>query len=373
MKYNKTYIPLLICTLGSIGFIALLFISSEKKIHRDNSFTRRLSGHPAIQAKKLDLKYNSYYIAGADNGQIYLGNTTAPLRLTVLDTALQNKKEISLSVDQDSLPFHAIRLRVVPPYFFLTDGVIPYIYRGNTTDWIASSIMDGPAYFSKIEPIDSTNFIIKATSNKTKESVLGKINLVDSLKVDLSYELLQKQIDGVFDTDGSLLYNRQLQKLVYTYFYRNQYIVADKNLELKRLGKTIDTISRAQIKVGTIASKNQLKMAAPALLVNKYSATYGSYLFVNSKLIGRYEPIDMWEQASIIDVYNIEENTYEFSFYVYNIGKDKLKTFQVLNDKLIAMIGNHIVIYQLSTYRFNKLEPALKETIDQKITYSQIK
>ncbi|MDO5989538.1 hypothetical protein Q4Q39_19205 [Flavivirga amylovorans] len=251
--------------------------------------------------------------------------------------------------------------------------MIPYIYRGNTTDWIASSIMDGPAYFSKIEPIDSTNFIIKATSNKTKESVLGKINLVDSLKVDLSYELLQKQIDGVFDTDGSLLYNRQLQKLVYTYFYRNQYIVADKNLELKRLGKTIDTISRAQIKVGTIASKNQLKMAAPALLVNKYSATYGSYLFVNSKLIGRYEPIDMWEQASIIDVYNIEENTYEFSFYVYNIGKDKLKTFQVLNDKLIAMIGNHIVIYQLSTYRFNKLEPALKETIDQKITYSQIK
>lgn len=248
------------------------------------------------------------------------------------------------------------------------DGFIPYIFRGDTTDWKARSIMDKAFYFEDAEPIDSATFTILTTSSKTRENVLGKAMLSDSAKIDLSHELLQRQIDGVFDTDGMLHYNRQLQKLVYTYFYRNQYIVADDDLTLDHFGKTIDTISRAQIKVGTIASKNQRKLAAPALIVNKSSATYGNYLFVNSKPIGRLEPIEVWEQASIIDVYDLTGNTYEFSFYVYDIGKDKLKRFQVLDDKFIGLIGDHIVIYQLDGERFKNLRPTLKKNIDPKIT-----
>lgn len=368
MIRKKIYITLLICTVCGIGFVTLLFTLSEKELHRDNSFIRRFPGHPAIKAKELDLTYSSYYIAGADNGQIYLGNTEAPLHLVILDTTLQKKQTIRLALDQDSLPFRFVQLRVVPPHFFLADGMVPYIGRGNTTDWKASSILNVSAYFAKVEPIDSANLLIRSISSETKEHVLGKISLLDTSKVALSHELLQKQVDGMFDTDGVLQYNRQLQKLVYTYHYRNQYIVADDDLQLNLLGKTIDTVSRAQIKVGTIASKNQHKMAAPALTVNKYSATYGDYLFVNSNLIGRYEPIETWDQASVIDVYNLVENTYEFSFHVYNIGEDKLKSFQVLNDKFIGLIGTHVVTYQLSRRRFKNLWPASKEVVDPKIT-----
>ncbi len=74
----------------------------------------------------------------------------------------------------------------------------------------------------------------------------------------------------------------------------------------------------------------------------------------------------MQKQASVIDVYDIEENAYKFSFYVYHIGKEKLKTFQVLDDKFIGMIGDHIITYQLSTYRFNKLKPEPKEGMASK-------
>jgi hypothetical protein len=368
MKRKKIYTILLICTVCGIGFVALLFTISERGLHRDNSFIRRFPGHPAIKAKELDLTYSSYYIAGADNGQIYLGNTEAPLHLVILDTTLQEKQTIRMALDQDSLPFRFVQLRVIPPHFFLADGMVPYIGRGNTTDWKARSILNAPAYFARIEPIDSTNLLIRAISSETKEHVLGKISLLDTSKVALSHELLQKQVDGMFDTDGVMQYNRQLEKLVYTYHYRNQYIVADDELQLNLLGKTIDTVSRAQIKVGSIASKNQHKMAAPALTVNRYSATYGDYLFVNSNLIGRYESIDMWDQASVIDVYNLVENTYEFSFYVYHIGENKLKSFQVLNDKFIGLIGTHIVTYQLSRYRFKNLWPASKEEANHKIT-----
>jgi hypothetical protein len=262
-----------------------------------------------------------------------------------------------LSLDRDSLPFRFLQLRVIPPYFFLADGIVPYIGRGSTTDWKAHSVLNTSEYFSKIEPIDSAHVVIRAVSSKTQEYVLGKISLLDSSKIDISHKLLQKQIDGMFDVDGVLQYNHQLQKLVYTYYYRNQYIVADNDLQLDHLGKTIDTISRAQIKVGTIAAKNQSQMAAPALLVNKYSATYGPYLFVNSKLVGRYEPIGTWDHASIIDVYNIVENTYLFSFHVYDIGEDKLRAFEVFGDKFIGLIGNHIVAYKMGRFHFKELPP----------------
>ena len=367
MIHKRTYTILFTCMICGIGVVSLLFLLSEHKLHRDNSFTRRFAGHPAIKAKQLDLGYNSYYIAGADQGKIYLGNSISPFHLVTLDMVLQNKETIRLTLDRDSLPYKHIQLRVIPPYFFLMDGVMPYIFRGNTTDWKARSVMNNPPYFSQVEPIDSVSLLIRGVSGKTRENVLGKISLIGTGKIDLSYELLQKQIDGIFDTDGILQYNSQLQKLVYTYYYRNQFIVADTDLQLNHLGKTIDTISHAQIEVGTIASKNQLKMAAPPLTVNKNSTTYGNYLFVNSKLIGKHEPINVWNNASIIDVYNLMENTYEFSFYIYDIKKDKLRSFRVLHDKFIGLIGNHIVTYQLDTNRFKHLLPHSKESVNSKI------
>ena len=357
MKLKKTYITLLICAIAGIGFVSVLFSLSERGLHRDNSFVRRFPGHPAIRAKQLNLNFNSYYIAGAENGLIYLANKTAPLHLKIVDTLLQEKEVITMSIDQDTLPFRVVETRVIPPYFFIADGMVSYIGRGNISDWKAHTILNVPAYFSKIEPIDSANVVIRAVSSTTKGNVLGKISLLDSSKVSLSHELLQKQVDGIFGTDGVLLYNHQLQKLMYTYYYRNQYIVADNNLQLDHFGKTIDTISQAQIKVGYIASKNQTKKAAPALLVNKSSATYGDYLFVNSKLVGRYEPIEVWDYTSIIDVYNIEDNTYLFSFHVYDIGEDKLKEFRVFDDKFIGLIGNHIVTYQMGRNHFKELPP----------------
>ncbi len=356
MNRKKTYITLLICTLGSVGLVTLLFALSDTGLERDNSIVRRFLAEPPKKIHELDIGYNSYYIAGATEGKIYLGNVTAPLHLMILDTTLRKKRTVTLRLDKDSIAARAIQLRVAPPYFFLMDGTVPYILRGNTMDWKARSLVEKkPFYFSSIQPMDSVSFAIRTVDSQTKKFILGKLNVSDTASVSLSDKLLQKQVDGIFDTDGMLLYNDQIQRLVYIYFYRNQYIVADNDLRLDRFGKTIDTISRAQVQVGTIASKNQRQLSAPAQVINRYSATYGKHLFVNSKLPGRLEPIEMWNQASVIDVYDLTKNIYQFSFYVDDIDQDKLKKFKVLNDKFIGLIGNHIVVYQLDKERFTEM------------------
>lgn len=371
MIRKKTYTVLLICTIGSMSLVVLMFILTKKEIQRDMSFKRGFLHDAPKKIHELDLEYNNYYIAGAADGQIYLGNPQSPLYLTVLDTALQSKEVIHLTMDQDSLPLRSPQLRVTPPYFFLMDGTVPYVLRGRTKDWKAHSILKNPLYFSNAQPMDSVTLAIRAISNKTKELVLGTISLMDTAKANLSYKLLEKQVDGIFDTDGTLQYNQQLRRLIYTYRYRNQYIVANDSLQLQLLGNTLDTISQAQIQVGTIASKNQRKLAAPALTVNNYSATSGNYLFVNSKRLGKTESLFLWEQSSVIDVYVLTENSYQFSFYVADIETQKLTTFQVLNDKFIGLIGNHIVTYQLGDRFKEPQQPPATTALNSKKQVSE--
>ena len=83
-------------------------------------------------------------------------------------------------------------------------------------------------------------------------------------------------------------FDQQSQKFIYTYYYRNQFIIADTNLKLIRRGSTIDTTTKAKLKVAHIKETGQRKIASLPPTVNKLTAVSNNLLFVNSKLIGRY-------------------------------------------------------------------------------------
>ncbi|MFV8326856.1 MauE/DoxX family redox-associated membrane protein [Flavobacterium sp. ZS1P14] len=335
--------------LGSIAVVILLFVVSEDIIHHRNNFIRRFPHHPIVKTHEMDLQFNSYYIAGIDNGKIYLGNVTAPLNILVVDTALQHQQRFIIQLSTENLPFQRVQVRVKPPYFYVMDGTVPCIFKGNIQDWKASLQMYGKVYFSLIEPIDSQTFVFRAVSSTKHKNVLGTLKITSTNEVQLADNLLKSQIDGLFDTDGMLLYNQQLEKVIYTYYYRNQYLITDSHLDLDYVEHTIDTISRAQIKVAYIHSRKQSKLSAPPLLVNRGTATYGNYLFVNAGLMGLYEPEEMWRTASIIDVYDFLHKRYDFSFYIDNQDQKKMEYFQVKDDLVVALIGHKIVTYRLHT------------------------
>lgn len=56
-----------------------------------------------------------------------------------------------------------------------------------------------------------------------------------------------------------------------------------------------------------------------------------------------------FNQASVIDVYNLDEDRYQFSFYIYDREKEKLKNFMVLNDRLFAIFDHYVRCYKLDT------------------------
>lgn len=89
-------------------------------------------------------------------------------------------------------------------------------------------------------------------------------------------------------------------------------------------------------------------MSAPPIIVNKASTVYKNLLFIYSPVHGLYESKDLWSQASTVDVYDLNDASYVSSFYVYNIGDQKIKNMIVHENYLYALIGNYIVCYQLS-------------------------
>jgi hypothetical protein len=351
-------------SIAATGVVVGLFLSSEHIIKKENSFIRRFGQHPVRDEKVFDLGVNSYYFAGIEGDRIYLGNVTTPLVLTTLDTALTTINAIKIQPDNTDHQFRSIQIRVQSPYFYVYDGNVPVIYRGNLGDSSARTISLGDCYFSQLQVIDSARFAFRAQSSKTSTQVLGTLSLYSEPRVTLRYDLLEKQVDGMFDTDGQLLHDNVTGELVYVYAYRNEILVMDHQLTFLRRLHTIDTITRAKVQVHSLPDgRHQLN--APPLEVNKISAVHRRILFNESALMGKFESRDMWQNASVIDMYRTDEQEYPGSFYISNRGKNRMSRIYVTDTHLFVLCGSEIVRYRFAQAVTSHFKTGVAENLEQ--------
>lgn len=343
-KYPRIII---VSILGSILFVTILFLSSEQIIHNKNPFIRHYPQRSIKQINTVDLKFNSYYFAGFSQDVIYLGNYTDPLHLLAIDLPGRPKK-IQLQFDHRGIAFQSIKIIVRGNYFYLMDGTVPCIYIGRVKDWKITHKLKGMPGFTLAQPLDSTVIAFRNNRGKYRANVLGIFSAGEKASVYYAHDLLEKQIDGVFDTDGMLQYNEERKQILYIYFYRNQFIAADKKGDLQFRGHTIDTVAHAKIKVAYLKGKTERQMGAPPFMVNALAATRNNLLFVNSKVPGRYDKDQLWKNASIIDVYDLKENAYLLSFPIYQEPGEKIQNLFLSPSHLYVIIGNKLVVYELS-------------------------
>src|SRR5690606_25063847 len=172
--------------------------------------------HPMIAEDTMNVKFDSYYIAGGTPHHFYLGNTTAALHLLVLNSHLSDSQHVSFRNNViDTMKFWSLRVKVDSPRFILADGALPAIFTGTINEWnLTRTYHDHNAFFVDYVPITPASIGIRSIGSKTGNYVLGKKNL-HSEDVTLSYELLQKQLDGRFCVDGMLHYSKRLARLIY--------------------------------------------------------------------------------------------------------------------------------------------------------------
>lgn len=344
---KKILINLLSLFLGGFVLLVIVFLLSEKEFKRNNAFQRKYIPHGLEKLGSYQLESNSFYLAGIDDSFIYLGNYNAPLYLKAIRKDLDYAKEIKVKIENYDLPYKRVQIEVKKNYFFVGDGTVPILFKGNTKDWEAKKISQNDAYFYDFISQDSELLIFTTTNSKTGYTVVGQLKkLGDSIRIVLNSELLKIQADGTFDTDGILLYDSETEKSVYVYFYRNQYEVANSKLEYITTGKTIDTISYAQIDVAYYKKEDSYKLGK-SIMVNLTVAIWDGELYINSDRLGKYESNDILKSAGILDRYNTEKNEYIHSFYFYHQPDGTLREFRVLRDTIIGLVDDQLWIQKI--------------------------
>ena len=341
---TRTMGYLLALSVGSIGVVFLLFTASENIIHERNNFVRRFPPVAVRKSAETELLYNSYYFAGEENGRIYLGNTTAPSRLLVFDTTLTKRQLHHIDLTSN-LVFNAVKIKVIPPEFYVVDGTAPAVFKGNISDYKATLLFRKTPKFTAAEILEADTVALRVLT-KQNEFGIGLFTATDSSPA-MKPQLLQRQIDGLFDSDGMMLYNKSLKQFIYMYYYRNQFNVANSKLNLLYRGNTIDTTTVARVKITHVKDRNETKLSAPPFLVNRTGSTNGKLLFINSSLPGRFETMEMWKEARIIDVYDLTNKRYVQSFYLYDDGASKMSSFLVTDTHVFVLIGTKLVAYRI--------------------------
>lgn len=346
-KQSKKLILVACCFLGSTALVFALYLVSNKINRQPNGFIRLFKPNLLKPQRMLDLEYNSYYIAGAGNDSFYLGNYTAPLQLLVTDKEIRNKRYRPIYLPRPSPSFKdQILLFVYGNDLYMMEGRTPLIYTGSLSELTVSLSPQKNPFLSAV-PLSPGSSIIRTYSHSLKRSVLAK-STNDPAALSVDSAILKKQVDGLFCTDGLLNYDPASNNLIHIYFYRNEFIRMDTNLHIILRGKTIDTISTAQIKLSEVKSDSSLTMSAPPLMVNHHACIDQQYLYVHSGLKANNEEIETFKKYSVIDVYSLQTGQYQFSFYLPNYQNEKLANFKVLGKNLLAIHGRYMLAYAIN-------------------------
>lgn len=341
-------VNIIACLLFGVLTILFLYRMSEKANHRANGFIRLFPPHVVRLEKILDIRYNSYYIGGVSYHNIYLGNYTTPDRILRLDYSLLYAKSIRL-IFQDTFrlkPGNAV-LRLDSPSIYLMAGGTPLILSGKLPTNLMSSIPVKRIFFTGSVPLSPSSFVLRVFDSHLNKNMFAKV-AIDSPNIRIVPDILDKYGKGIFDTDGMLCCEPNTKKILYIYYYRNEFLYLDSNLTLLYKKRTIDTVTQPQIKIATIVSEGKTTFSAPPMYVNRRACIYGNRIFINSALLANNEIAQTFLNSSVIDVYSSIDGLYRFSFYLPDYFSKKISDFYVYDKTLIAIHDHFILTYALN-------------------------
>lgn len=345
---KKRVILLCACFGFGTAVVAGLYAMSERINSRKNAFIRQFPPHALSHRHLRDLHYNSYYIAGLTAGKIFLGNFIIHNYLITLDYALKDTQHINIGVLANDTPgVHPIKYYVDSPDVYITDESRSAIWHTRLDQPQSTEYLHSPLRFDQFTPLSATTFVIRHYDTTFQVNRIVRQN-INTIIAPLQSDFLTRQADGFFSTDGIIRYNNMLNRLIYVYYYRNQYINADSNLHIIFTGHTIDTVSTAKLKIALVASEHRYKIASPPFVVNKYAATSGKWLFVCSSLLADNEERNNFDNNSVIDMYSIPDRRYFYSFYLPNVTAKKITDLKVNGSHVIAINDHFLSSYQLN-------------------------
>ena len=332
--------------VSAIGLVALLGWLALKPAPLAPPFSRTLISDSSKQLNVLARPEDMMEYAGSTGSQIYF-RTKDATRLFVTDHQLGNGKYIDIGFPSNPKINSLFEIIVDSPRINIFAGNLPGIIRvlPNEKAWVTKF---SNALFTRSVLISTNSVALRMFEGV--DQIFAKGDLLTG-KLVKENGISAKKEDAGLSSDGLLHYDKTKNLLVYVSFYNNQVLYLDTNMNLISKNKTIDNVANG-FRAGEIKSKGKITSLEPRRLVNVYSSTCNGLLFTNSRLKSKEETEHIFNEVSVIDVYDIGNGLYIGSFYLPSYKNEKLKTFDVLDGKILVMYKHNIITYTL---------PALKK------------
>ncbi|MFB2118011.1 MauE/DoxX family redox-associated membrane protein [Parapedobacter sp. 2B3] len=327
----------------TVGYLALRV--DRKPGHRFAGFERKLpiNLHEAVAI--MELNSNSYYLAGTDDDHLYLAHPSAIGQLLQIRNDLLDSTYIPLSLPP--LTYISVTTSVQPPYFYLSDGNSGWVYRGLLRDRMALPYLNGSRF---VHAVPTSGSIVGFYGMQGMKNALGYYTSADTAINYRDGQLIEQGGEGMFSTDGRLVYDKRHGRFVFVYHYRNEYLVLDSQMNVQHTGHTIDTITRAKLKIGHNRSDGQYVLQE-SLMVNQLAAVSDNKLYVKSMLLAGNEDEGMYDRHTVLDVYDLDKQAYLHSLYLPDRRGHTVRALTITKNGHIAVLqGRELVMYP-----FNKI------------------
>jgi hypothetical protein len=335
---RKQVLIMLAIVAAGISLVVTLAWDAIRPLNEKNSFLRTFIPSKLSVINAINKPKDVGDFAGTTNTRIYFKTTEAD-KLLISDKDLQNGNELKLNIHniKELSGFNCI---VDSPYITITAGNIPAVITVCRDSASFSKFPNG--LFSKAIRISPSSLVVRMFDKMDQIFVKGNPGTNELLR---EHNVSEKNNDAGISTDGLLHFDKTTGFITYVYYYRNQFICLDTNLNVVYRGHTIDTVVTSKTQVKLSEMNNVMTNNAPNHVTNGRSTVSNGYLFVNSKLKSDNEPKDSFSENSVIDIYRLSDGDYRGSFYIPFYKGERMKKFKIINDRLVVIYSSHIVSF----------------------------
>lgn len=330
----------LMVTVPTLAILILFFLHIDDN---KGNFERKIISPLKLEHKTLEFPSNNYYFAGHCGDSLFLGNRRAPLLLSTVTPDFSAVKVDTIKLYNYTHQFVSVTINVLYPYFSVSDGKVPVIYEGKLPALNAYDTGIDRLYFSRFYMIAPKKYVFKTMLVKKMENELGLLN-TDRNEYQIFPDVLKKEVDGVFDTDGDLTIDQHHNQIIYTHFYRNEIITADFDLGNVKRYRTVDSLSHTPIETKTLGNGQKKLLRSPSV-INQIQTVSDDKFYNVSKMRGQNETYKDFRNNDVIDVYESRTKKYLYSFYIRNEKRNKIKGILSTKHYLYVLSGNQLTRY----------------------------